>query len=73
MAHLSITIEQLAIHYLITILMYSTGSSLGLCLGALAKDAEVVPALVPSIQIPLLLFSGFAKNRSQLPVWIGWF
>jgi ABC-type multidrug transport system permease subunit len=28
--------------------------------------------MLPLIVLPLMLFSGFYKNRKDLPVWIGW-
>ena len=41
-------------------------------LGSLIPDAKLVSAIVPLVFIPLILFSGFYKNRDTLPVWIGW-
>ena len=48
------------------------GSSLGLFLGSVAKDAKLVVLLVPICVLPFVLFSGFFKNREDLPDWLGW-
>ena len=48
------------------------GSSFGLLLGSTASDPKVVAALNPVLIIPFVLFSGYFKNREDLPVWLGW-
>jgi hypothetical protein len=52
--------------------MAFSGSSLGLLLGSVILDAKSVSAMVPIVTLPLFLFSGFFKNRKDLPDWIGW-
>jgi ABC-type multidrug transport system permease subunit len=49
------------------------GSSLGLFLGSVILDAKSISAVVPIVLLPVTLFSGFFKNRDDLPVWLGWF
>lgn len=63
---------QFFIHVLITILIGFCGSSLGLFIGSVILDEKSIPAMVPMITLPIILFSGFFKNRADLPVWIGW-
>ncbi len=48
------------------------GSSLGLFLGSVILDAKSISAIIPIVLLPVTLFSGFFKNRDDLPVWIGW-
>lgn len=48
------------------------GSSLGMLLGSVVLDAKSISAVVPIIMLPVTLFSGFFKNRNNLPKWIGW-
>jgi hypothetical protein len=48
------------------------GSSLGLFLGSVILDAKSISAVIPMILLPVTLFSGFFKNRDDLPVWLGW-
>ena len=40
--------------------------------GAIIKDPQTVSSVVNTFFQPIFLFSGFYKNRSNLPVWIGW-
>lgn len=63
---------QFFIHCLIFFLMAFVGASLGLFLGSIILDAKSVSAVVPIFLLPIILFSGFFKNRDDLPVWIGW-
>jgi ABC-type multidrug transport system permease subunit len=63
---------QFFIHCLITILVGLCGSSLGLFIGSVILDEKSISAVVPMIVLPFTLFSGFFKNRADLPVWIGW-
>jgi ATP-binding cassette subfamily G (WHITE) protein 2 len=48
------------------------GNSLGLLIGSLVSDAKSISAALPMVILPFILFSGFFKNRDDLPVWIGW-
>lgn len=64
--------EQFFIFYLILLLISFTGNSLGLLLGSAISDAKLVPLMIPIFLLPFILFSGFYKNRDDLPVWIGW-
>ncbi len=48
------------------------GASLGLLLGSVVLDVKSVSAVMSPILLPVILFSGFYKNRDDLPVWIGW-
>jgi ABC-type multidrug transport system permease subunit len=64
--------QQFFSHYLISVLMGLNGSSLGLFLGSVVLDAKSVSAVMPIVLLPVILFSGFFKNRNELPVWIGW-
>jgi ABC-type multidrug transport system permease subunit len=54
------------------ILVGFAGSAIGLLIGSVILDAKSVSAVVPIILLPLILFSGFFKNRNDLPMWIGW-
>jgi ABC-type multidrug transport system permease subunit len=35
-------------------------------------DGKSVSNVIPIVILPIILFSGFFKNRANLPVWIGW-
>lgn len=48
------------------------GSAVGLLIGSILEDAKSVAAVVPILLLPVILFSGFFKNRNDLPKWIGW-
>ena len=72
MVDLGNTGEQFFLHCLIFFLMSFNGASLGLLIGSVILDAKSVSAVIPIILLPVILFSGFFKNRSELPVWIGW-
>ncbi len=63
---------QFFLHYLISVLIALCGSSLGLFLGSVILDDKSISAVVPMLMLPIILFSGFFKNRANLPVWIGW-
>lgn len=52
--------------------MSFAGNSLGLLIGSLVSDAKSISAALPMVILPFILFSGFFKNRDDLPVWIGW-
>ena len=64
---------QFFIHCLVFFLMAFVGASLGLLLGSVILDAKSVSAVVPLVILPVILFSGFFKNREDFPVWLGWF
>lgn len=63
---------QFFLHYLIFILLGLCGSSLGMLVGSVVLDAKSISAVIPIILLPIILFSGFFKNRADLPKWIGW-
>jgi len=63
---------QFFIFYLIFFLISFAGNSLGLLLGCAVSDAKLITVLMPVIILPFVLFSGFYKNRSDLPVWLFW-
>lgn len=63
---------QFFLHYLIFVLMGLCGSSLGMLIGSVVLDAKSISAVIPLLTMPIILFSGFFKNRNSLPVWIGW-
>ena len=48
------------------------GSSLGMLIGSVVLDAKSISAVIPLLTMPIILFSGFFKNRDSLPDWIGW-
>lgn len=72
MIDLSNTGGQFFINCLIFALMSFCGSALGLLIGSVILDPKSVSAVVPIIILPFTLFSGFFKNRNDLPGWIGW-
>jgi ABC-type multidrug transport system permease subunit len=72
MIHLSASAGQFFLFYLITFLVSLSGNSFGLLVGSLFSDSKVASGLLPLIVLPLVLFSGFYKNRGDLPAWIGW-
>ena len=72
MVDLAQTGGQFFIHYLVTALMSFNGSALGLLIGSVIQDPKSVSSTVPLILLPITLFSGFFKNRDDLPGWIGW-
>lgn len=63
---------QFFLHVLVSILMGFNGASLGLLIGSIILDPKSVSAVVPIFILPIILFSGFFKNRADLPDWIGW-
>lgn len=72
MIDLANTGGQFFLHVLVFILISFNGASLGLLLGSVILDAKSVSSVVPIIILPIILFSGFFKNRADLPGWIGW-
>jgi hypothetical protein len=72
MIDLSNTAGQFFLHFLIYCLIAFSGSSLGMLLGSVILDPKSVSAVMPIVILPVILFSGFYKNRENLPGWIGW-
>jgi ABC-type multidrug transport system permease subunit len=72
MINLSSSAEQFFIFYFIVFLVSFAGNSLGLFLGSVINDAKSVSSAIPMVILPFILFSGFFKNRADLPAWIGW-
>ena len=72
MIGLSNTAEQFFIFYFIFFLISFAGNSLGLLLGCSISDAKLITVLMPIVILPFVLFSGFYKNREDLPVWLFW-
>lgn len=72
MVDMANTAGQFFIHVLVFALMSFNGASLGLLIGSVILDPKSVSAVVPILLLPLILFSGFFKNRDDLPAWIGW-
>lgn len=58
--------------FFISFLCGLAGNSFGLLVGSFFSDAKVASGILPLIVLPLMLFSGFYKNRKDLPSWIGW-
>lgn len=58
--------------YFSLFLMGFAGSSMGLLLGSVILDAKSVSSVVPMLILPFILFSGFFKNRDDLPRWLFW-
>ena len=48
------------------------GNSLGLMIGSIINDEKTASTAINIIILPLIAFSGFFKNRANLPDWIGW-
>ncbi len=72
MVDLSNTGEQFFVHCLNFALMSFCGASLGLLLGSVITDEKDVSAILPVFLLPMITFSGFFKNRADLPGWVGW-
>lgn len=60
------------IFYLFMFLCTLAGTSFGLLVSSFFTNAKTAAGLMPLIVLPMMLFSGFYKNRRDLPVWIGW-
>lgn len=54
------------------ILSSNIGSSIGLILGILAKDASVAVTLTPVCILPFMIFSGFFVNTDSVPAYFVW-
>lgn len=63
MIDLGNTAGQFFFHCLVFFLMSFCGASLGLLLGSAILDAKSVSAVTPIMILPIILFSGFFKNR----------
>jgi hypothetical protein len=48
------------------------GSSLGIIIGNIVNDLKALPIVVTLFLMPLETFSGFYKNRNDLPAWSSW-
>jgi ATP-binding cassette subfamily G (WHITE) protein 1 len=72
MINFTITVEQFFLFFLINFVCSLAGNSFGLFIGSLFSDPKVASGMMPMVIFPLLLFSGYYKNISDLPVWIGW-
>jgi len=72
MVDLASTAEQFFLFYLISFLVSLSGNSLGLLIGSVSTDEKSVAIATPIVIIPFFIFSGFFKNRDNLPNWIGW-
>lgn len=72
MTGLGNTAEQFFIFYFIFFLVSFAGNSLGLLIGCMVSDVKLVTVLMPIVILPFILFSGFYKNRNDLPVWLFW-
>ena len=69
---LSNTASQFFIFYFILYLIAFNGMSIGLFLGSLVQDARTITTLAPAMAQIISLLSGYFKNLSNLPKWIGW-
>ena len=72
MIGLSNTAGQFFPFYFAIFLLGFAGSSVGLLLGSLIKDAKLVADSISLVIVPFVLFSGFVKNREDLPRWAFW-
>lgn len=66
------TPEQFFLHCLICSLMSFCGGSIGLFIGSVIMDWKDIPVVIPIFLLPMIAFSGFFKNRYDLPEWCGW-
>ena len=72
MVGLSNTAGQFFTFYLTLVLIGVAGSSLGLLLGSVIKDAKLVPDSINIVVTPMILWAGLVKNREELPIWAFW-
>lgn len=56
----------------ITLLANLAGNAYGFLMGSFFNDAKVATGVLPMVVLPLMIFSGFFKNRADLPGWAGW-
>lgn len=66
------TADQFFTAYLILLLISFNGAGFGMMMGSVVYDAKSGSALLLFVMIPMALFSGFYKNREDLPKWISW-
>jgi len=64
--------SQFFIHCFIIILISFCGSSLGMLIGSVIIDPKTIFGVASIFVFPIMMFSGYLKNRDDLPVWIGW-
>ena len=57
---------------LLNILQSFGGNAMGLFAGCLFSDSRVASSVAPLFMMPLMIFSGFYVNDSQMPVWLAW-
>jgi ABC-type multidrug transport system permease subunit len=72
MIGLADTAGQFFMFYLISFFVSFAGNSMGLLLGCAIPDAKLISVLTPVFILPFVLFSGFYKNRADLPNWLFW-
>ena len=72
MTGLNSDFDKFLIHCLTFSLISFSGASLGLLVGSLVSDPKQVSSINSIVVLPFLVFSGFFKNRADLPSWISW-
>jgi ABC-type multidrug transport system permease subunit len=72
MVGLANSASQFFLFYFIFFLVSFAGNSMGLLLGCAISDAKLITVLTPIVILPFVLFSGFYKNRADLPNWLFW-
>ncbi len=72
MIDLAPTAGQFFLHCMVYGLTSFCGTSFGLLIGSIIMDPKSVATCVTISTTPIILISGFFKNRADLPVWIGW-
>jgi ABC-type multidrug transport system permease subunit len=72
MIGLANTAVQFFTFYFVFFLISFAGNSMGLLLGSAISDAKLITVLMPIMILPFVLFSGFFKNRDDLPNWLFW-
>lgn len=73
MVGLADTVGQFWTFYLICALLSNCGAALGVLLSIAISDPKAIMGVIPIVVLPFALFSGFYKNSSDYPAWIGWF
>lgn len=69
---LSDTLENFFIFYLGVFLIGMTGNSFGYFAGSITSNLKAIGVIGPIIVLPTFLFSGYYKNREDLPDWSSW-
>ncbi len=72
MVGLAPTAQQFFFHSMVYGFISFCGTSFGLLIGSLIMDPKSVATFMPILTFPMILFSGYFKNRADLPKWIGW-